>query len=163
MPISIDRSLRHMAWANQRLYAACASLPDEALDAYIVNPGWTARDIFQHIVSGADWYVYCLGIAGWNGIPHPKTVADLATLAETLAVCDSRILSAASEDDELLTFEEGEKKISALRSTILSEAVLHATEHRAQVMDAIESRGFNAIALDDIDLWSFESFERQGG
>ena len=158
MPISMDRALRHMAWANQQIYSACATLPDEALDAYIVNPEWTARHIFQHIVSGADWYVYCLGISRWNDIPHPKTITDLANLAATLAVCDSQILSAAACDDEIISFEEGEKTISVFRSTILAEAVLHATEHRAQLMDAIESKGFSAISLDDIDLWSFESF-----
>jgi len=158
----MDRSLRHMAWANQRLYAACSTLPDEALDAYIVNPEWTARQILQHIVSGADWYVYCLGIANWNDIPHPKVITDISKLAQTLAICDAQILSAAAEDDELLTFEEGEKKM-VLRSTLLAEAVLHATEHRAQLMDAIEARGFHAISLDDIDLWSFESFERSAG
>ena len=162
MPISIDRSLRHMAWANQRIYSAFSTLPDEALDAYILNPDWTARQILQHIVSGADWYVYCLGIAGWNDIPQPRVIGDVSNLAKTLASCDALILSAATADDELLTFEDGEKKISVLRSTLLSEAVLHATEHRAHLLDAIESRGFTAISLDNIDLWSYESFERRG-
>ena len=163
MPISIDRSLRHMAWANQRLYSACASLSELALDSYIVNPDWTARRLLQHIVASADWYVYCLGIADWHDIPLPQTTSDLAQLAETLAAYDSQILSAASLEDDLLTFEEGERKISVLRSTLLAQAVLHAAEHRAQLMDAIESRGFSAIVLDDIDLWAFESFEGRGG
>jgi len=133
----MDRSLRHMAWANQRIYSAFASLPDEALDAYILNPDWTARQILQNIVSGADWYVYCLGIAGWNDIPQPRVIADVSNLAKTLAICDALILSAALADEELLTFEEGEKKISVLRSTLLAEAVHHATEHRAHLLDGL--------------------------
>jgi len=163
MPISMDRSLRHMSWANQRVYAACATLPEEALDAFIVNPEWTASRLLKHIVASADWYVYCLGIAPWNEIPEPQSVAELANLALRLEKFDALIASAAELDDEILTYQEGEFTGQVLRSTLLAEAALHATEHRAQLMDAIESRGFNAISLDSIDLWAFEAFERQSG
>ncbi len=163
MPISMDRALRHMSWANQRVYAAFSALPDEALDAYIVNPDWTARRLLQHIVASADWYVYCLGIAGWNDIQEPKTISDLAPLALTLKKYDDQILSASELDDELLTFKDEVGNTQVFRSTLLAEAVLHATEHRAQLMDAIESRGYSAITLDSIDLWAFESYERESG
>jgi uncharacterized damage-inducible protein DinB len=43
---------------------------------------------------------------------------------------------------------------------LLVQAVHHATEHRAQLIDALESRGHQSINLDDIDLWAFEVFER---
>jgi uncharacterized damage-inducible protein DinB len=161
MAISMDRSVRHMAWANQRVYAAFSALPDVALDAYIVNPEWTARRILQHIVASADWYVYCLGIAPWHGFDEPKTISELAGLAKTLEMCDAQIATALELDDEVLTYQEGEFTGQVLRSTLISEAVLHATEHRAQLMDAIESRGSSAISLDSIDLWAFESFERE--
>lgn len=161
MAILIDRPLRHMSWANQKIYAACALLPEEALDAYITNPEWSARKILQHIVSGADWFVYCLGIADWSDIPTPKSVSDIPALAEGLEACDAQILTAAGLEDELLTFQEGEREVKVLRSTLLSAAILHSAEHRAQLMDAIESRGFRAIDLDSIDLWTFEYNERK--
>ena len=161
MPISMDRALRHMSWANQRVYAAFSTLPNEALDSFIVNPEWTARRLLQHIVASADWYVYCLGIASWNDIPEPKTISDLASLALTLKNYDEQILSANELDDELLTFKDEVGNTQVFRSTLLAEAVLHATEHRAQLMDAIESKGFSAITLDSIDLWAFETFERE--
>jgi uncharacterized damage-inducible protein DinB len=162
MPISMHRAIRHMSWANQRVYASFATLPDEALDSYITNPEWSARKILQHIVASSDFYVYCLGIAHWHDIPNPKTIADVATLAQTLDLCDSQILTAADLEEELLSFEEGDRVVKVQRSTLLAEAVLHATEHRAQLMDAIESRGFSTITLDSIDLWAFEYFERKG-
>jgi uncharacterized damage-inducible protein DinB len=162
MPISMHRAIRHMSWANQKVYASFTTLPDEALDAYITNPEWTARHLLQHIVSGSDWYVYCLGIAPWNDIRAPKTIGEIAALAQTLASCDAKILSAADLDEELLTFSEGDRTVKVQRSTLLAEAILHATEHRAQLMDAIESRGFSTISLDSIDLWAFEYFERKG-
>ena len=150
-----------MSWANQKVYAACSSLPEEALEAYIINPDWSARQILQHIVSGADWFVYCLGIGDWSDIPTPKTIADIATLAKRLEHCDAQILSTSELEDELLTFQEGEREVKILRSTLLSAAILHSAEHRAQLMDAIESRGFRAIDLDSIDLWTFEYLERK--
>ena len=156
----MHRSLRHMAWANQRVYTAFSALPDDALDAFIVNPDWTARRILQHIVSGSDWYVFCLGIAAWNDIPTPRTIADIQALASILEKCDSHILSAADLDDEELTFVEGENETKVRRSTLLAEAAMHATEHRAQLMDAIESKGLSSISLDSIDLWAFESYEK---
>jgi uncharacterized damage-inducible protein DinB len=161
MPISIDRALRHMAWANQKVYSAFEGLPDSALDAYIVNPEWDARQILQHIVASSDWYVYCLGISNWNDIPKPQTIADLPHLAATLAKYDAQILSAAELEDELLSFQDEVGSTEVLRSTLLAEAILHATEHRAQLMDAIESKGFFALTLDSIDLWAYESMERR--
>ena len=162
MTISIERPLRHMAWANQKVYSSFAQLPEEALDAYITNPEWSARKILSHILAGADWFVYCLGIAPWTPIGTPKTIADLAGFARDLAICDAKILAAAELDDELLTFQEGDRKLTVLRSTLLSAAILHSSEHRAQLMDAIESKGYTAINLEDIDLCNFEYQERKG-
>ena len=45
-------------------------------------------------------------------------------------------------------------------STIVTQSIHHATEHRAQLIDALEFKGFKPINLDDIDLWSFDDFER---
>lgn len=156
----MHRTLRHMSWANQEVYRAFSVLPLDALDAFIVNPEWTARRILQHIVSGSDWYVFCLGIAAWNDIPTPRTIADIRALASVLQKCDSQIIYAAELEDEELTFFDGENETKVLRSTLLAEAAMHATEHRAQLMDAIESKGFSAISLDSIDLWAFESYEK---
>jgi hypothetical protein len=43
----------------------------------------------------------------------------------------------------------------------LAEAIYHAAEHRTQLIDALESKGYSPIKLDDIDLWQFERFEKQ--
>jgi uncharacterized damage-inducible protein DinB len=48
--------LMHMAWANHEIFTKVSELPDEALDAYAVNPDWTAREIVRHIASSATWY-----------------------------------------------------------------------------------------------------------
>ena len=158
--IGIERALRHMAWANGRVYDAVATLPDEALEAYIVNPKWFAGRILQHIVSGSTWYVHCLGIERYHEVPMPATMADVRELAVALARYDAQLFPAAAEDDAMCTFEDEDGPSSALRSTLLTQAVHHATEHRAQLIDALESRGWTSISLDDVDLWAFETWER---
>ena len=157
MTITLERALNHMAWANQKVYAAVATLPDEAFEAYIVNPEWSAGRILQHIVGGADWYQYRLVSKPWSDIPFPKKGSDVIGLAEMLAAFDKTIIEESRRDDESITQEIEGKSVTKLRSTIITQAVHHATEHRAQLIDALEYKGYKVINLDDIDLWSFES------
>ncbi|MCX6452137.1 MAG: hypothetical protein NT174_03555 [Actinobacteria bacterium] len=161
MSATSHRALRHMAWANQRVYASLGTLPDESLNSYIVNPEWSAQRILQHIVSGADWYVFCLTGKMWSEVPTPSAITDVPALAKMLAEFDAAILSQADLPDDFLTITEEEESWQNLRSTLLVQAVHHATEHRAQFIDALESKGFAPINLDDIDLWAFEKFEKE--
>jgi len=150
-----------MAWANQQVYEAVQKLPDEALGSYIVNPEWTVGRILQHIVGGADWYVHCLTGEPWRDINLPNSMSDLDLLKEYLLEFDAKILSQADLPDIYLTLKEGEKIWQNLRSTILAEAIYHAAEHRTQLIDALESKGYAPIALDELDLWKFEKHEKE--
>ena len=74
-----------------------------------------------------------------------------------LAGFDAEILECLAEGEGIIIEEWDGKKIERKRSTVLSQAVHHATEHRAQLVDALEFKGFPLINLDSIDLWSYES------
>ena len=157
--IGMQRALRHMAWANQQVYTAVEGLPWGALGSYVSDPEWVAGRILHHIVDGAVWYVHCLGIERWRPIPIPESMDDIRALAAMLAGFDAQILTAAELDDAVLEYRDEEGAGTVLRSTLLAQAVHHATEHRAQLIAALESRGHRTIALDDIDLWAFERVE----
>jgi uncharacterized damage-inducible protein DinB len=58
---------------------------------------------------------------------------------------------------EFVNFED--KLVKRWRSTILSQAIHHATEHRAQIASALEAKGFTPVNLDDFDLWAYEESE----
>ena len=161
MSATTMRLLRHMGWANQRVYDAVKALPDLALGAYIVKAEWSTARILQHIVGGADWYVFCLTEAPLRNIELPESMASLNSLQEQLAEFDSKIVSQSELPDEYLTIKQDEGTWKALRSTILAQAIYHAAEHRTQLIDALESKGLSPISLDDLDLWRFESFERE--
>jgi len=163
MSTTTNRLLRHMAWANQRVYDAVQQLPDKALGAFIANEEWTAGRILHHIVASSDWYVYCLTGEPWRDIKMPQTMSDLDVLKKQLAEFDAKISSQSELPDEYLTIIEGDKSFQNVRSTIMAEAIYHAAEHRTQLVDALEARGLLPIALDDLDLWKFERYEKKLG
>jgi len=157
MTIALDRLLAHMAWANQKTIEHLQTLPGDALKAFATNPEWFAGEIVYHIVDSADHYAY--RISGKPALTQPgdpcidevKSAADLARLKVQAAKVDAMLIE--------FTNSEGEQ-VKRWRSTILSQAIHHATEHRAQIASALEAKGFTPVNLDDLDLWSFE--ESQG-
>lgn len=158
----MERALKHMAWSNQQVFRAVAKLPDEALNSYISNPEWTVGKILEHICSGATWYIYRLEIEGWIDIPGAKSAKDVLVLADLMKDLDQKLIAAANEDDRELvyTYEDTGKTVNRWFSTILAQAVHHATEHRAQLVDALDFKGFRDILLDDLDVWAFDVFEK---
>lgn len=167
MVISMERLLRHMAWANQKTIEHLQTLPEESLKAFATNPEWFVGEIVHHIVDSADHYAY--RISGKPALTQPgdpciadvNAIGDLARLKEQAAKVDALLLECVKLDDVQIEFVNYEEKlVKRWRSTILSQAIHHATEHRAQIASALEAKGFTPVNLDDLDLWSYEkSFE----
>jgi len=89
---------------------------------------------------------------------QPRNSNDLKVLAEKAEVVDKALLECEKLDDIEIEFVRKDgTKVKRWRSTILSQAVHHATEHRAQIASALEAKGFTPVDLDELDLWSYES------
>lgn len=169
MTITVARLLRHMAWANQETIKHLQTLPEESLKAYATNPEWFVAEIAHHIVDSADHYV--LSITGQVALTSKddpciadiEKISDLARLAEQAAIVDRMLVAAADLEDTWLDLENDNGKFQRLRSTVLSQAIHHATEHRAQIASALEAKGFEPINLDDISLWDYEKYETANG
>jgi uncharacterized damage-inducible protein DinB len=163
MAISTHRLLAHMAWANAKTITHLQTLPEEALSAYATNPEWHAAEIIHHIVDSGDHYAF--RISGIPALTQPddpciddvKEIADLARLKEQAAIVDKALLDCADLDDIQIEFKNYEDKlVKRWRSTILSQSIHHATEHRAQLASALEAKEFKPLDLDALDLWSYE-------
>jgi len=169
MSITVARLLRHMAWANQETIKHLQTLPEESLKAYATNPEWFVAEIAHHIVDSADHYV--LSITSKVALTKPgdpciadiESISDLVRLAEQAAIVDAHLIAAADLDDVWLDLENDGRKFQRLRSTVLSQAIHHATEHRAHIASALEAKGFEPINLDDISLWDYETHETANG
>ena len=163
MTIELNRLLAHMAWANQKTFEHLQTLPEDSLKAFATNPEWFVAEIAHHIVDSADHYAF--RISGKPALTQPgdeciddvNVIADLARLKEQAAKVDAMLLDCVKLEEvqiEFLNYED--KLVKRWRSTILSQAIHHATEHRAQIASALEAKGFTPVNLDDLDLWSYE-------
>jgi uncharacterized damage-inducible protein DinB len=79
----------------------------------------------------------------------------LKILIKRLGEADSVLLEAGAQPEGVVHREVDGELITRARSTIISQAIHHATEHRAQLVSALEARGFTGINLDDYDLWNY--------
>ena len=153
-------ALRHLRWADERLFAQLAELPDAALDATYGPANWTVAHLAEHIVGGAEWYRYCLTGVRWSDLVLPRTPADLDALRRHLGAINDVLLAEGSKPDEDIRFEDEDGPRSALRSMLLAQACYHSTEHRTQIACALEVNGIPGITLDDYDLWAFTEVSR---
>lgn len=152
-----------MAWANQKTIAHLRTLPEDSLQAFATNPKWFVAEIAHHVVDSADHYAY--RISGNPVISQPDgpcidditTISDLERLAAQCAHVDAVLIECEKlEDIEIEYVNYEEKLVKQWRSTILSQAIHHATEHRAQIASALEAKGFTPVDLDELDLWAYE-------
>ena len=152
---TLDRLVRHMAWANAWLVARLLAQPIDALALTAPRNEWSAGRILAHLLNAAQGYSTRLaGAPRPPDVETPTSTEELAALGERLAATDATFLAQTMEPDVLI---EHPKRAGEwdLRSTILGQAIHHATEHRAQIAGALATNGNDAIDLDAIDLWEY--------
>ena len=138
-------------------------MPDAALAVSYAPGAWHIAQLAAHIVGAAEWYRYCLTGALWTDLAEPVTGADIEGLRSYLGQLDAVLLAQAALADEEMSFTDEHGPRTALRSTLLTQAIVHAAEHRAQIACALAAHGFAGPSLDDIDMWAFEAWERASG
>ena len=159
---TLDRLLRHMAWANAALLARLAELPVDDLALASPRNEWTVAMILDHLVSAAGRYAARLeGAPRPDRATSPATAAGLAALAPDCAEYDARIRAQAARPDGPCDYADHSTGDRA-RSTVVAQAIHHATEHRAQIAAALATNGIDAIDLDALDLWSYGEAEGLG-
>jgi uncharacterized damage-inducible protein DinB len=158
---TLDRLLRHMAWANAQLVARLLEGPVDALALTSPRNEWSAGRILAHILNAAQGYATRMeGVPRPPNVEPPASAEELADLGARLADFDARLRRQATEPDGLVSHPDPARG-KDLRSTILAQAIHHATEHRAQIAGALATNGNDAIDLDAIDLWEFAEDEGQ--
>lgn len=155
---TLDRMLRHMAWANGRALAILAELPEEALAVVPVGSTWSVGATLAHLVTAADAYARTL-----TGGPRPverrapTSREEVRALASILAAADETIRSAALlPGEEILTWHgsDGAQRTN-WRWVLIDQAIHHATEHRAQIAAALAAAGRPDLDLDELDVWAY--------
>ncbi len=149
-----------MAWANKQMLQILQGLPDEAINFSAWNPDWTVGKIAHHIVIAEGRLISRITqqVSPVEFDP-PKSASDISDLINVCAERDAQLLSLVNTPDEMRSFVRYGNEVNFLTSTILVQALHHASEHRAQISDILAANNMDVLNLDEIDLWSFEKFE----
>ncbi len=157
----MDRLFRHLAWANAYVFDQIANQPDASLKLTAPNDDWSVGKILEHLAA-SQYYANLLDNKGSTPREVPTTSAEVRALKELCARFDVRLREAAKSPVGFVEFQEEGRTIRRNRETILTQAIHHATEHRAQIAGIFANHGMKVIDLDAIDLWSFADYEGLG-
>lgn len=147
-----------MAWSNQENIKAISTLPDQIYGLRAAEGEWPIGKLLNHFLIGSgEWYRYILTGAKWTDVEKVTSSEILLKYAPYVAELDAGLIAQSKLDDEVIEFE-GENGIGRTsRSLVLSQAVMHAAEHKGQVATVLKANGF-FLDLDKYDHWSFEEF-----
>jgi uncharacterized damage-inducible protein DinB len=151
---------RNNAWANHRLYTACARLDDEALHATRTSFFPTIMKTLNHILV-VDWYYFDAlarrgrGLRVFDGGEEP--FADLVLLRDAQYRADKGLIALVerlSEDDlETEVHLERKDHIQVERAgEVLAHLFQHDIHHRGQVHAMLAGTTVNPPQLDEFFL-----------
>ena len=160
MDVVTDRLFRHLAWANSYVFDAIANQPDIYLKLSAPNDTWTVAEILEHLT--ASRYADLLDGAGDIPTQVPKNKSEVLALKQLSATFDARLSESAKHPIGFVEFQRDDRTIRRNRETILTQAIHHATEHRAQIAGIFANHNLKIIDLDEIDLWGFANYEGLG-
>jgi uncharacterized damage-inducible protein DinB len=93
-------------------------------------------------------------------VERPKSMKELQAITKQLQGSDAELLTFADLADEKIAVTRKGETTHWMRSTIITQAIHHATEHRAQAVSALEAKGFKTVNLDHFSVWAHEISER---
>ena len=152
--ISLETSLHHMAWSNQKVFTYFSAAPEEVFGLRTAEDEWPVGELLTHLASSAEWYRYCLTGVLWTDLKPITTGAIAAEYLPIIAALDRVLLDQMALPDEDLVIEADGETIHATRSLILSQAVMHAAEHKGQIATILKQHGEH-LDLDELDVWAF--------
>ncbi|CAB4708158.1 unannotated protein [freshwater metagenome] len=150
-----EKLLLHMGWANQHVLSALEELRGSDWQLRLTEADWSIQELANHIVLAAGGYAYRVGGDAISSGLDQSMVIPLSKLKEICAAADEFLRVQSHMPDSVETkMRDGQKSFRS-RSTIISQSIHHATEHRAQISDTLKVHGIRILDLDAIDLWAF--------
>ena len=154
--ISIETSLKHLAWSNQKFFTYFGDKNEEVFGLRASDGEWPIGQILTHLAGSGEWYRYCLNGGQWTDLKKVTNGAIALEYLVIMAELDGVLLDELMKPDEKLEIEGEDGIIYATRSLILSQAVMHAAEHKGQIAAILKQHGHH-IDLDVLDVWTFVS------
>jgi uncharacterized damage-inducible protein DinB len=151
---TITTLFRHNRWANVCLLERCAGLSSEQLDASIAGAYGSIRDTLQHIVTAEQSYFSRISTGQRHSRPKDAPPLTLAEMVESARTTGSGLIEWAPKvqagDTVPIDWDGAPRDVP--KTIILTQAINHATEHRAQVMAILTQLG---IQPPELDGWTY--------
>ena len=144
----------HNLWANLLLLERCAGLTDEQLSATLVGTYGSIRDTLQHIVTAERSYVSRISTGQPYRRPQDAPPLTIAEMTESARTTGSGLVEWAAKvqaDDTVQVDWDGSPR-DVPKTILLTQAINHATEHRAQIMVILTQL---RIQPPELDGWSY--------
>jgi uncharacterized damage-inducible protein DinB len=145
---------RHNRWANVRILERCAGLTDDQLAATIVGAYGSIRDTLQHIVTAERSYFSRISTGQPYRRPEDAPPLTIAEMTDSVCTSGSGLIEWApkvqANDTVQVNWEGAPRDVP--KTILLTQAINHATEHRAQIMAILTQLG---IQPPELDSWSY--------
>ena len=152
--ISLEVSLKHLAWSNQKFFTQFVDKPDEIFGLRAADGEWPVGQLLTHLAGSGQWYCYLLTGIDYTDLTPITNAKIVDDALQVIADLDAVLLANLDLPDELVTFEDGSGPVTAPRSLLLAQAVMHAAEHKGQIATIMKQHGHH-IDLDELDVWAF--------
>ena len=152
--ISLEIALKHMAWSNQKLFHEIGELPSDIYQLKVAEGEWPIGQLLTHLIGAAEWYRYCLTSEPWGEVIPINNHEILSLEAGKLVQLDHLLVNQAQLDDDLMTYDDENGPATYPRSVILTQAQMHAAEHKGQIATILKMRGHH-LDLDKYDVWAY--------
>ena len=155
MATALAYLFEHHVWANLRLVDALAGLDAALLRASAEGTYGAVDDTLQHLVISEERYVLTANDVSL-GPPSPLgAFPGFDDIRGRLARSGEALIEIAGRADpaQLLHVVRGGQTFEMGIMVPLTQAINHATEHRAHIVTALSTRGVAPVALDAWTYW----------
>jgi uncharacterized damage-inducible protein DinB len=147
---------KHNRWANDQLLEFCGSLKDEQLDKSSPGTYGSIKDTLVHLVAAQSRYVLALsGNPSETEVHESKGYPGVDTLRKSSRETSERLVDLATKHQQDSTIEARyrNENVTLQVSTLLLQAINHATEHRAHVCTILGQQGVEPPVIDG---WAYD-------
>ncbi len=147
----LSRIVGYNSWANRGLLEFLGDQPPDTLDATTSGVYGTIRETFEHLLTSELGYQRRLaGLPRYDRSDRPErpNVTDLRSLAAESAANLAALVDSLPEPATMLPTGSGQRAAA----TILTQLIMHGTEHRTHIGTIL---GANGIEPPDLDSWAY--------
>jgi uncharacterized damage-inducible protein DinB len=151
---ALTNLFRHHQWANLRLFELCAALTPEQLNAAIPGTYGAIRDTLQHLVTSEQSYFSRISTGKRSVRPPDAPPMSFEEMIEALRHTGAGLIAWAPrvQAEDTVEIDWDGTMRDTPKTVLLTQAINHATEHRAHVMTILTQIG---IEPPELDSWAY--------